>query len=205
MELIPRDEKFYELFERQAANIGEAARKLVELFDHFDDHGVEKRVTEIKFIEHMGDQLTHELMMKLNRTFITPFDREDIHSLSSALDDVLDLIDAVAGRMVMYKVTAVTPGAGRLARVIVHGAEILVQAVAELRKPEKVLEYCEQLAHLEEEADRIKGECIARLFENSNDPIEVIKWKEIYEVLEATTDKCADVANVLEAVVLKAA
>jgi hypothetical protein len=144
-------------------------------------------------------------MMKLNKTFITPFDREDIHALGSALDDVLDLVDAAASRLVIYKVTQVTPGAQQLSRVILHGTEIILKAVAQLNKPQNMLQYTEQLTLLEEEADHIKGQCIARLFEDSSDPIEIIKWKEIYEVLEATTDKCEDVGNVLEAVVLKSA
>jgi predicted phosphate transport protein (TIGR00153 family) len=199
--LIPRDEKFYDLFREQAENIHKAAQMLVELFADFRD--IEKRVAEIKFLEHKGDQLTHALMMKLNKTFITPFDREDIHSLGSALDDVLDLVDAAASRVVVYKVKQVTPGAQHLSRVIVHGTEIIVKAIAQLNHPQNMLEFTEQLTLLEEEADRIKSECIARLFENSNEPIEVIKWKEIYEVLESTTDKCEDVADVLEAVVLK--
>jgi len=143
--------------------------------------------------------------MKLNKTFITPIDREDIHALGSALDDVLDLVDAAADRIIIYKVKAVTPGAKQLAKVILHGAEIMVKAVAQLHKPQNILEYCDQLTQLEKDADRIKGECIARLFEDSAEPIEIIKWKEIYEVLEATTDKCEDVADVLESVVLKAA
>lgn len=203
MQLIPRDGRFYELFREQAESIHEAAQKLVALLENYRD--VEKSATEIKFVEHKGDQLVHTLMTKLNKTFITPFDREDIHALGSALDDVLDLMDATASRLLTYKVTAVTPGARQLSRVILHGSEILLRAVTELNKPERILEYCEQLQHLEEEADRIKGECVGRLFENSTDPIEVIKWKEIYEVLEATTDKIEDVADVLETVVLKAA
>ena len=201
--LIPRDEKFYDIFREQAENIHDAAKKLVALLEAFDN--VEKRVMEIKFVEHKGDQLTHELMMKLNRTFITPFDREDIHSLGSALDDVLDLMDAVASRLVLYKVTRVTPGARQLSSVILHGAEILLKAVSELHDPHEILDYCEQIQQLEEEADRIKGECVGSLFENSLDPFEVIKWKELYEVLESTTDKIEDVADVLETVVLKAA
>ena len=203
MQLIPRDEKFYELFRDQAQIIEAAASKLVALLDDYRD--VEKCVTEIKFMEHKGDQLTHRLMMKLNQTFITPFDREDIHALGSALDDVLDLIEAVANRLVLYKVDDVTPGARHLAKVIHHGTQILFRAVSEMSKPEKILEYCEQMQHLEEEADRIKGECIARLFENTASPTYIIKWKEIYEVLEAATDKIEDVSDVLEAVVLKAA
>jgi len=201
VQLIPRDEKFYDLFREQAENIHKAAQLLAALFDDF--HDVEKQVSEIKFLEHKGDQITHELMMKLNKTFITPFDREDIHALGSALDDVLDLLDAAASRLAIYKVKKVTPGAQQLSKVIAHGAEIILKAIAQLNHPQNMLEYCEQLTLLEEEADRIKGECIARLFENSNEPIEVIKWKEIYEVLEASTDKCEDVADVLEAVVLK--
>jgi uncharacterized protein Yka (UPF0111/DUF47 family) len=113
-------------------------------------------------------------------------------------------VDAVSSRMVTYKVKEITPGARQLAKVILHGSELLLKAVSSLGKHDSILEYCEQLSHLEEEADRIKGECIARLFEDSVDPVEIIKWKEIYEVLESTTDKCEDVANVLEAVVLKA-
>ncbi|HEV8604283.1 MAG TPA: DUF47 family protein, partial [Tepidisphaeraceae bacterium] len=121
-----------------------------------------------------------------------------------ALDDVLDLIEGVADRMIIYKIGAVPPGARQLARVILHGTEILQQAIAQLNKPANILEYCQQLKQLEEEGDRIRAECVARLFENAVDPIEVIKWKEIYEVLESTTDKVEDVANILETVILKA-
>jgi predicted phosphate transport protein (TIGR00153 family) len=201
--LIPRDVKFYDLFREQAENIHKAAQMLVNLFEDYKD--VDRQVAEIKFLEHKGDQLTHELMMRLNQTFITPIDREDIHSLGSALDDVLDLVDAAASRLVTYKITSVTPGARQLSKVILHGTGIILQAVSALSKPDHILEYCEKIAMIEEEADRIKGECVARLFENSTNPVEIIKWKEIYEVLEATTDKCEDVADVLEAVVLKAA
>jgi len=162
VQLIPRDEKFYDLFREQAELVREAAHKLAELFNDFTD--VEKRVTEIEFIEHKGDQLTHTVMTKLNKTFITPIDREDIHALSSALDDVLDLVDTVASRLVTYKVREVTPGARQLAMVVLHGAEIMHKAVSELGKPENILEYCSQLTQLEKQADRIKTECVGRLF-----------------------------------------
>ena len=203
MQLIPRDGKFYDLFNEQAKNIYEAAQVLVILFRDFKE--VEKRVAEIKVAEHKGDQITRSVMTKLNQTFITPFDREDIHALSSALDDVMDLVDAAASRLIIYKVKFVTPGALQLADVILRGAEILVKAISELKKPQTILKYCEQLNQIEEESDRIKGECIARLFEDSTLPIEIIKWKEIYEVLEAATDKCEDVSDVLAAVALKSA
>jgi len=201
MQLIPRDEKFYDLFREQAENVQAAAQKLAALMSDFQD--VEKRVTEIKFVEHKGDQLTHELMQRLNKTFVTPFDPGDIHTLGSVLDDVLDLIDGVAGRLITYKIRSIPPGACHLSKVILHGTEILVQAISELPKPVNILEHCQQLKQLEEEGDRIKGECVARLFEDSVDAIEVIKWKEIYEVLESATDKIEDVANILEAVMLK--
>lgn len=203
MQLIPRDGKFYDLFNEQAQNIYQAAQVLVILFRDFKE--VEKRVAEIRVAEHKGDQITRSVMTKLNQTFITPFDREDIHALSSALDDVMDLVDAAATRLITYKVKFVTPGALQLADVILRGAEILVKAISELKRPQTILKYCEQLNQIEEESDRIKGECIARLFEDSTLPIEIIKWKEIYEVLEAATDKCEDVSDVLAAVALKSA
>jgi len=115
------------------------------------------------------------------------------------------LVDTVASRLVTYKVQAITPGARQLAMVVLHGAEIMHKAVSELGKPENILEYCSQLSQLEKQADRIKTECVGRLFEDSRDPIEIIKWKELYEVLEATTDKLEDVGDVLESVVVKAA
>jgi len=203
MQLIPRDGKFYDLFNEQARNIRDAAQQLVVLFGDF--RNVEKQVADIKEAEHKGDQITRSLMTKLNQTFITPFDREDMHALSSALDDVMDLVDAAASRLITYKVKFVTPGAFQLANVILRGAEILVKAVSELNKPQNILKYCEQLNQIEEESDRIKGECIAKLFEDSMQTIEIIKWKEIYEVLEAATDKCEDVSDVLAAVALKSA
>ncbi|MBI4164099.1 MAG: DUF47 family protein, partial [Acidobacteria bacterium] len=135
MAFIPREMKFYELFREQASNIHKAAQMLADLFDNYQD--VDKRVAEIKFAEHKGDQLTHELMMKLNQTFITPFDREDIHALGSALDDVMDLVDAAASRFLTYKVTSVTPGARQLSKVILHGTEILNKAVGELERPQQ--------------------------------------------------------------------
>ena len=201
--LLPKEDKYFEMFNIMAAQITECALLLQKLFSDFDKRAA--YAEKIKDVEHNCDLITHDIVKKLNQTFITPIDREDIHALSSALDDVLDLVDTVASRLVTYKVREVTPGARQLAMVVLHGAEIMHKAVSELGKPENILEYCSQLTQLEKQADRIKTECVGRLFEHSGDPIEIIKWKELYEVLEATTDKLEDVADVLESVVVKAA
>ena len=201
MRWLPRDESFYDLFREQAENLHQGATELVTLFEDYQD--LERRVASIKAIEHKGDIMTHGIVKKLNQTFITPFDREDIHALSSAMDDVLDLIDAVASRAVIYKVKESTEGARELTRLIVGGTDVIRQMVAHLKKHDGVLESVETLTQLEKEGDRIKSRQIAKLFEQRGDPIEVIKWKELYEVLEAATDKCEDVGDVIESVVLK--
>ena len=201
MRWIPRDESFYDLFREQAENLHQGALELVALFEDYQD--LERKVASIKAIEHKGDIMTHWIVKKLNQTFITPFDREDIHALSSALDDVLDLIDAVASRAVIYKVKESTEGARELTRLIVGGTDVIRQMITHLKKHDGVLEAIETLTQLEKEGDRIKSQQIAKLFEQRGDPIEVIKWKELYEVLEAATDKCEDVGDVVESVVLK--
>ena len=201
--LIPREMKFFDFFDEITAVITRAAVKFLDMLTNFDN--LAARGIDIKKCEEDCDLIIERMLKALDRTFITPIDREDIHALCSALDDVLDLIDGAAARLITYKITAVTPGALQLAKVIQHASEILVRAVAQLNKPENILEYCDQLTQLEKDGDRIKGECVAKLFENTSSPTDIIKWKEIYEVLEATTDKCEDVADVLESVVLKTA
>ena len=203
MRWIPRDEAFYSLFQKQAENLHHGAMELVDLFKNY--HDLDKKVASIKAIEHEGDIMTHEIIRRLNQTFITPFDREDIHSLSSALDDVLDLIDASASRAVIYKIKKSSEGARELTRVIVNGTDVIRQMVANLKKHDGILESAEKLTELEKEGDKIKDHQIANLFEELKDPIEVIKWKELYEVLEAATDKCEDVGDVIESVYLKSA
>lgn len=203
MRWIPRDEAFYDLFVEQAENLHRGAVELVDLFENYND--LEKKVASIKEIEHKGDIMTHEIVRRLNQTFITPFDREDIHSLSSALDDVLDLIDASASRAVIYKIKKSSKGACDLTRVIENGTDVIRGMVANLKKHDGVLESAKKLTLLEKEADQIKDHQIANLFEEVKDPIEVIKWKELYEVLEAATDRCEDVGDVIESVALKSA
>jgi uncharacterized protein len=201
--IIPRETKFFEIFEQMATNVTEGARVLRGLLQNFDN--VEAQVQKIKEIEHRGDDMTHAVITKLNQTFITPFDREDIHRLASSLDDVLDLVNAAGQRLVLYKISGATPAAVELAGLIVRQSEELTKAVSLLEKNKHVLEHCVEINRLEDEADSVCRAAIANLFENERDPIALIKMKELYEVLEMATDKAEDAANVLEAVVLKSA
>jgi predicted phosphate transport protein (TIGR00153 family) len=201
--LIPRETKFFDMFAEMSSNLIEGARLLQSLLTDYRD--VEARVQQLKDIEHKGDEMTHAILTKLNQTFITPFDREDIHKLASTIDDVLDFVYAAGERLVMYKITTVPPEAAALADVVVKQTEQIAQAVAHLEKHDHVLDYCVEINRLENEADRIARGAIAKLFETERDPITLIKIKELYEVLETASDKAEDAANVLESVVVKSA
>ncbi|HLC22090.1 MAG TPA: DUF47 family protein [Candidatus Methylomirabilis sp.] len=200
--LIPREEKFFEFFEKAANNILDGAKVLVQMTDE-QDGDFEKGWKQLEDLEHVGDKITHQIIRKLNRTFITPIDREDIHALTVALDDVMDLIEAVAARMSLYKIKQPTEEARKLALVILKSAEEIVKAVSNLERLDDVTEHCIEINRLENEADEISREAIAGLFEKGQDPIDVIKWKEIYETMETATDRCEDVANIVEGVALK--
>lgn len=199
--LLPRELSFFSLFTQVTANIEAGARALAALLKDYRD--VEAKVRHIKDLEHLGDQLTHDIFTKLNQTFVTPFDREDIHSLTGKLDDVLDLIDAVATRLVLYGVDKPRPGAVELADILVQATGEIHAAVSRLEKRDRILDNCIEINRLENEGDSAVRTAIARLFREEQNPVEIIKWKEILEVLETATDKCEDVANILEAVVLK--
>jgi predicted phosphate transport protein (TIGR00153 family) len=202
--LIPRDTKFFDLFADMASNLGEGARLLQQTLGDFRD--VEERVGQLKAIEHRGDEMTHGILIKLNQTFITPFDREDIYRLASSLDDVLDFIYAAGVRLVMYKITSAPEAACKLAEVLVKQSDQLSEAVTGLeKKHDHVLQNCVEINRLENEADQVAREAIGVLFDKEKDPISLIKLKELYEVLETATDKAEDAANVLEGVVLKSA
>jgi uncharacterized protein len=200
--LIPKDEKFFVMFKEMTWNIVEGAELLKDMLDNFADPlGSQRR---IKDVEHKGDQQTHEIIKKLNKSFITPFDREDIYALSSALDDILDLIDASAQRLVMYNVDKTTPEAKELGFIILKSCQAIDKAVSLLgKKTEHIAECCVEVNSLENEADRVCREAVSRLFDEEKDPIRLLKWKEIYETLERATDKCEDAANILESVVMK--
>ncbi len=190
------------MFAEMADNLGEGARLLRAMLEDFKD--IETRVGQLKAVEHKGDDMTHGILTKLNQTFITPFDREDIYRLASSLDDVLDFVYAAGVRLTMYKITSAPSAAYKLADLIVSQAEQLSQALSKLeKKNEHVLENCVEINRLENEADQIARAAIAALFDKERDPISLIKLKELYEVLETATDKAEDAANVLEGVVLK--
>jgi len=199
--LIPRDNSFFAMFSAMSNNLIAGARTLVDLFA--DYHDVEKQVEQIQRIEREGDELTHAILTKLNQTFITPFDREDIHQLASKLDDVLDFINAAGARIVMYRITTPPPAAGELARMILMQSQELQKAVSLMQKNGNILVHCVEINRLENEADLVAQQAIATLFECEKDPINLIKIKELLEFLERATDKAEDVADVLETVVLK--
>lgn len=204
MGLFPKSTEFFDHFEKAANNALQGAKLLGDFFaDHND---LERKLKQIEDVEHAGDQITHDTMEMLNRTFITPIDREDIHSLVSKLDDILDLIYGTANRFVLYKVPSPGPDMKRVVQVLVRAVEEVAKAVPRLRnmkKPEMVLAQCIEINRLENEADEALRLAISNLFEREKDPIKVIKEKEILETMESATDCCEDVANVLEGIVLK--
>lgn len=201
MRLIPRDGSFFEMFARMGTNLIEGAQVLADIFSHYEN--VESKVARIKEIEHRGDDMTHEILTRLNQTFITPFDREDIHRLTSSIDDVLDFINSASERLVLYKVGTPPPAAEVMARLILQQSEEISKGVSKLKKNQGVLEHCVEVNRLENEADRVTRQAIAALFEHERDPITLIKIKELLETLEEATDRAEDVADVLESVVLK--
>jgi predicted phosphate transport protein (TIGR00153 family) len=182
--------------------IYDAARALVEMLNAKGDDYAE-HLKRIKAIEHSCDDLTHSISMRLNKSFITPFDREDIYMLSGALDDIVDLIDDAARAMVMYEVRESTPHARRFAEVIQRMAVELHEIVSMLAKPHGINERLVELHRLENEGDEIYHKAIAELFHDATDPLMVIKWKDIYEKLEAAVDRCENVANIIESVIIK--
>ena len=201
---MPREEKFFELFERSAQNMVKTAQVLKELVDTWEN--VTERVNEISELENRGDTITHQIMEQLHRTFVTPFDREDIASLAHSLDDVTDFIDAAVDAMFLYKVGRPAQAARELANTIVQSTMEVGKAIPQLRhraKLKQILEECVEINRLENVADGIYRSALAELFTDTTDIADVIKWREIYEHMETATDRCEDVANVLEGVALK--
>ncbi len=202
---IPREEKFFKLFEDSAQNVVKAAYSLKQLVDTWKD--VEQKVAEIDELEHQGDTITHEIIARLHRTFVTPFDREDIALLAHTLDDVIDFIHAAADAMLLYKVGPPGQRVKELADIIVQGAVEVGRAMPQLRRRgaelKKVLQRCVEINRLENMADRVYRSALAELFGDTTNIADVIKWREIYDHMESATDRCEDVADVLEGVALK--
>ena len=202
--LIPREVRFFDLFDQQSQNIIKAAQLLREQFHNFAD--ARAKAHTIKEVEHAGDLITHEIVKRLNTTFITPIDREDIHDLATRLDDVLDFIEAVAERLVVYRIKEPTSAARAMTDVIVDIVSAMDRTIKCLRTMDPGFhEHAVEVNRLENAADRLLRDSLAELFDAQGDPIEVIKWKEIYETLETVTDRCEDVANVIEGIILKMA
>ena len=201
--LIPRDQEFFSLFNELATHLASTARLLNELFEHPDR--MADQVRAIKAVEHKADQLTHEIGARNDRSFVTPIDREDIHTLATRLDDVIDLLDGTARRAEMLHIgTAVREPARKLSRLLVDATEHLQRGVAAgIRKPNEVKAAALEVKRIEEEGDAIYHEAVGALFEGKPDPLDVIRWKEMYDVLEEAIDSCMAVVHALQSISMK--
>ena len=200
--LLPREDEYFALFSRMAGKIREASVILTEMLAAPEAEFPTYK-QRIKDVEHACDTLMHEITTKLNKSFITPFDREDIYTLSVALDDICDYIDAGARAIVMYDITELNDHSRQLARIINDLAGQIEGALAMLHKPNGMNKHFVEIHRLENEADDVYFRAIGELFKNSTNPVEIIKWKELYEILENATDRCESVANIIESIVLK--
>ena len=198
---IPREEKFVELFVEDAQNVLTAARMLVEFFSSYDQR--ERIASQLRDLERKGDGLSHDIGTKLENTFVTPFDREDIHQLISRLDDIIDFIEEVADTCLLYRIDAPAPPAREQAEIIVQQCEELVRAIQKLKGFKNVSPHWIEIHRLENEGDRIGRRAIADLFTDGADPIHIIQWKDVHTLLEDTIDACEDAANVIERIVVK--
>jgi predicted phosphate transport protein (TIGR00153 family) len=204
MRLLPHDASFFAHFEHQGKKTVEGCRAFLEMVEQPTD--LEARAKRVKQIEHECDEITHAVVEGLHKTFITPIDRNDIYTLITKMDDIMDFVEAAADRLALYEIGTMTKEVGDLARCLVSSAEHVLGAVSSIRdlgKPNGILQHCIEINRLENVADGILRGALARLFREEKDPIAVIKWKEIYETLETATDRCEDVANIIEGVVLE--
>jgi predicted phosphate transport protein (TIGR00153 family) len=200
---LPKDEKFFDMLKSSARNLLEGAEALKDLVEDYTD--VEKKVRDIKQIEHQGDTIIHNVMDKLDKTFITPIDREDIHILASELDDVLDAIEGIASRLYNFKIPKPTPECIRLVNIIYRGVVQIEKAISDLEHFDNLRPFCIEINSLENEADQISQEMVGRLLDEEPDWRVAIKWKEIYGRLETAADHCENIANVIESIVVKSA
>ena len=199
--LFPREEDFFVLFRKQAALVREGCGQLLEMVSAFDR--LEERAKQLKEVEHRADVVTHEIFERLNRTFITPLEREDIHQLASNLDDVLDAVEAIGSRLVLFQVGKPPAEAVRMATILTECAVQIEQAVDNLKQMNNLISFTMEINRLENEADGISRQVTVDLFSGKHDLLDVMRWKEIYGRLEGAADKCEDVANAIESIVVK--
>jgi predicted phosphate transport protein (TIGR00153 family) len=199
--LFPKQEDFFVLFKKQGGLVREGCDLLVEMLEHYEN--IEAKAARLKDVEHQGDLVTHEIFEKLNGTFITPLEREDIHNLASTLDDVLDEVESIGARFVLYCVTKPTAEAIQIARLVAKCGAQIEQAVTHLKDFKNIMTFSIEINRLENEADTISRNVTAKLFSQNHDAIDVVRWKELYGRLEAATDRSEDVANIIESIVLK--
>lgn len=202
--LIPREERFYDLFDQQANSLVAAAILFSQLAAEWrPDH---PSIEKLRELEHECDHTTHEIIDKLNRTFVTPIDREDIHALAKELDDVVDIIQAISERLLLFKIQKTTPYLIELAAILEDAVQNVMKAVNSIRdmnRPRRILDYCIEINRLENRGDNTYEKAIGHLFDNDSDVLNVMKWKEIYDATETGIDKCEDIANTIEGIVVK--
>lgn len=202
LNLLPKEEQYFALFIQMTVYISDAARELKEMLND-KNHEYPEYVRRIKGLEHACDELTHSISTRLNKSFITPFDREDIYTMSTALDDIVDLINDAARAIIDFDIHEIKDYAKDFADVIVRMAEQLREIVSTLQKPKNITQRLVEIHRLENEGDDIYHAAVAELFHAERDPLTVLKWKEVYEKLEAAVDRCENVANIIESVVIK--
>lgn len=204
--LLPRQDTFFDMFEKQVDMVNDAAHRLHELVTNYKD--VEDAAFKLRQMEHDADEVAHTIMNKLNMTFVTPLDREDIHELASALDDIMDFVEAAVDRMALYEVAKPTDEAIKLCSILAQATEETVKAVyglRDLKKPEIVREACVAINRLENEGDQANRMALSKLFQMHDEPILALKWREIYDQIETAIDECEDVADIIQSVMLKSA
>jgi predicted phosphate transport protein (TIGR00153 family) len=201
LRILPRDEKFYDMFTELAKRLTASAALLHEMF--VTPSELEAKVSSIKVLEHEADNITHDIIDRIDRTFVTPFDREDIHALASELDEVIDLIDGTARRATIFRIQKTRPAAEVLAGVLARAATTVEEGVRDMKNAKHVYAISERLKTLEEEGDAVYHEAMGRLFNEGGDALEVIKWKDLYDKIEDALDQCEDVGNVLQSIALK--
>jgi uncharacterized protein Yka (UPF0111/DUF47 family) len=201
LQLIPRDAQFYDMFAEVAKRLSGSATLLHQAFE--DPAHLDQKVAQIKSLEHEADNLTHDIIDRIDRTFVTPFDREDIHELAGALDDVVDLIDGAARRAAIFHIQVARPHGIQLSEVLMRAGKTIEEIVGRMKDPKAVSAGNRQLKLLEEEGDAVFHEALDVLFSNATDPLLVIKWKELYDKIEDAIDQCEDVGNVLQSISIK--